>query len=75
MTALGLIRLGLALIELLEVISGEPFPSRYEKNPNHRIKKVGNVGQALKFIESKGVKLAGIGPEGADIVHCAAIAC
>lgn len=42
---------GLVLIELLEIISGEPFPSRYEKTPNHRIKKVGNVGQALKFIE------------------------
>lgn len=60
---------GLVLIELLEVISGEPFPSRYEKTPNHRIKKVGNVGQALKFIESKGVKLAGIGPEGTLLRH------
>ena len=55
---------GLLLIELLELISGETFPAKYEKNPNIRIKKVGNVGQALKFIESKGIKLAGIGPEG-----------
>jgi hypothetical protein len=71
---------GLLLVDLLEAISGESFPYKYEKNPNLRIKKVsreslcllaafsfrkvGNVGHCLKFIESKGVKLAGIGPEG-----------
>jgi actinin alpha len=53
---------GLKLIRLLEVLSGDTITG-YEKNPTMRIKKVVNVGLALKFVESRGVKLVGIGPE------------
>jgi actinin alpha len=53
---------GLKLIRLLEVLSGDTITG-YEKNPGLRIKKVVNVGIALKFVESHGVKLVGIGPE------------
>jgi actinin alpha len=54
---------GLLLIALLEIISDETFPFKYEKKPKMKIQNVGNVGYCLKFIEQKGVKLAGIGAE------------
>lgn len=53
---------GVRLIQLLEVISGEHIKIP-EKAPKLRIKKVINVGVALKFIEAAGVKLVGIGAE------------
>lgn len=54
---------GIKLIKLLEVISGDTITG-YEKNPGKmRIKQVTNSGIALKFIQSKGVKLPGTGPE------------
>lgn len=54
---------GLLLVSLLEIISDETFPFKYDKKPRLRIQRVGNVGYCLKFIEQKGVKLAGIGAE------------
>jgi actinin alpha len=54
---------GLKLIALLEIISGDTFPFRYEKKPTMRLKQIANVGLCLKFITEKGVKLVGIGPE------------
>lgn len=54
---------GLKLIALLEIISDETFPFKFEKKPNLRIQKVGNVGHALNFIKKKGVNLAGIAAE------------
>jgi len=54
---------GLMLINLLEIIADEVFPFKYDKKPRMRIQSVQNVGFALKFIEQKGVKLAGIGAE------------
>jgi len=54
---------GIKLIKLLEVISGDTITG-FEKNPGKmRIKQVTNNGIALKFIQSKGVKLPGTGPE------------
>ena len=35
-----------------------------------RVHKIANVGKALAFIQSKGVKLAGIGPEGESNEKC-----
>ena len=54
---------GLRLIALLEIISGDTFPFKYEKKPTMRLKQIANVGLCLKFIQEKGVKLVGIGPE------------
>ena len=55
-------RNGLKLMTLLEVISGErlPKPERGRLRFHH----IGNVNKALKFIESKGVRLVSIGAEG-----------
>ena len=54
---------GLSLLKLLEIISGEKIPPA-EKKGKMRVHKIANVGQALNFIASKGVKLVGIGAEG-----------
>lgn len=55
---------GVKLIHLLEVISGNTIDKKsYDRNAKMRIKKVINVGVALKFIEASGVRLANIGPE------------
>jgi actinin alpha 1/4 len=53
---------GLKLMLLLEVISGEQLdkPDRGKM----RFHKIANVNKALRFIESKGVKLVNIGAEG-----------
>jgi len=53
---------GLTLLKLLEIISGEKI-SPAEKRGRMRVHKIANVGKALNFIQSKGVKLAGIGAE------------
>lgn len=53
---------GLILLKLLEIISGEKI-NPAEKRGKMRVHKIANVGKALGFIASKGVKLAGIGPE------------
>ena len=54
---------GLNLLKLLEIIAGEKI-SPAEKRGKMRVHKIANVGKALSFIASKGVKLAGIGSEG-----------
>ena len=54
---------GLKLIALLEIISGDTFPYKFEKKPTMRLKQIANTGLCLKFIQEKGVKLVGIGPE------------
>ncbi|KAL5463195.1 hypothetical protein EMCRGX_G032073 [Ephydatia muelleri] len=53
---------GLALLRLLEIISGDKL-SVAERKGKMRIHKIANVGKALAFIGEKGVKLAGIGAE------------
>ncbi|VDL80879.1 unnamed protein product [Nippostrongylus brasiliensis] len=53
--------LGLKLMLLLEVISGEPLP-RPDRG-KMRFHKIANVNKALEYIESKGVKLVSIGAE------------
>ena len=45
------------------MIAGEKVPPA-EKKGRMRVHKIANVGRALEFIKSKGVKLAGIGAEG-----------
>lgn len=54
--------LGLKLMLLLEVISGETLP-RPDRG-KMRFHKIANVNKALEYIESKGVKLVSIGAEG-----------
>ncbi len=53
---------GLKLMLLLEVISGEVLP-RPDRG-RMRFHRIANVNKALKFIESKGMKLVSIGAEG-----------
>lgn len=53
---------GLKLMLLLEVISGETLP-RPDRG-KMRFHKIANVNKALEYIESKGVKLVSIGAEG-----------
>lgn len=54
---------GITLIKLLEIIAGEKI-STPERRGKMRVHKIANVGKALSFIASKGVRLAGIGAEG-----------
>ena len=50
-------------------MSGEKI-TLAEKRGRMRVHKIANVGKALAFIQSKGVKLAGIGPEGEGNENC-----
>jgi predicted nucleotidyltransferase len=43
---------------------GDTSLGRYNKAPRMRIQKAENVNKALEFINSRGVKLTNIGPEG-----------
>ena len=43
---------------------GDVSLGRYNKNPWMRVQKAENVNRALEFINSRGVKLTNIGPEG-----------
>ena len=56
---------GVKLIELLEIIGGEPM-GRYNKTPKLRLQKIENLNKALTFIKNRGVHLTNIGSE--DIV-------
>jgi inorganic pyrophosphatase/exopolyphosphatase len=56
---------GLKLLAILEVLSSKSV-GRYDKRPMHRMQKIANVGTALKFIESEGMKLVNISNQ--DIV-------
>jgi hypothetical protein len=47
---------------------GDVSLGRYNKNPRMRVQKAENVNLALEFINSRGVKLTNIGPEGEDIL-------
>lgn len=59
--------LGLKLMLLLEVISGETLgrPDRGKL----RFHQIANVNKALEYIESKGVKLVSIGAEGIHLYY------
>lgn len=55
---------GVKLLELLEVISGDPVPKHLpEEKCKMRIHNVENVNKALQFIADHDVKLAGTGSE------------
>jgi Calponin homology (CH) domain/Filamin/ABP280 repeat len=56
---------GLALINLLEIISGKSL-GRHDKHPRIPLQKVANVSLCLQFLKSENIKLVNIGPE--DIV-------
>lgn len=43
---------------------GDTSLGRYNKAPRMRVQKAENVNKALEFINSRGVKLTNIGPEG-----------
>lgn len=49
---------------LMEGSTGDTSLGRYNKNPRIRVQKAENVNKALEFINSRGVKLTNIGPEG-----------
>ena len=53
------------------MIAGEKVPPA-EKKGRMRVHKIANVGRALEFIKSKGVKLAGIGAEG-ELAVCVCV--
>jgi len=57
---------GIALINLLEVLSGKSL-GRYNKKPSMKVQKMENVTLALNFLKKEGVKLVNIGAE--DIVE------
>src|SRR5882672_10434260 len=43
---------------------GDTSLGKYNKQPRLRVQKAENVNKALEFINSRGVKLTNIGPEG-----------
>jgi hypothetical protein len=47
--------------------TGDVSLGRYNKNPRIRVQKAENVNKALEFINSRGVKLTNIGPEGLEL--------
>lgn len=53
---------GLALINLMEVISGKKI-EKYNRHPRINIQKLENIQIALKFIQDEGIKLVNIGAE------------
>ncbi|XP_064624000.1 muscle-specific protein 300 kDa-like isoform X3 [Lineus longissimus] len=59
------IKNGVMLLQLLEVLSGEPLPQEKGKNLK-RVHFINNVRRALEFLESKKIKLVNINPS--DIV-------
>jgi len=54
---------GLALVNLLEVISDKKIPN-YNKRPKIRPQMLENNSFALNFLKNEGIKLVAIGPEG-----------
>ena len=60
--------MGMFVIALFTVAlilwTGDVSLGRYNKNPRMRVQKAENVNKALEFINSRGVKLTNIGPEG-----------
>ncbi len=62
------LRDGFTLLRLLEIISGEKIPPR-EKKGKLRVHKVSNINQALEYVQSKGVRLVGVGGEGMLCVY------
>jgi len=59
---------GVRLIQLMEIM-GDTSLGRYNKVPRMRVQKAENVNKALEFINSRGVKLTNIGPEGEQHYH------
>ncbi|KAK3266388.1 hypothetical protein CYMTET_24994 [Cymbomonas tetramitiformis] len=53
---------GVALIELLEVLSGKPV-GKYNKHPKLDIQKMENLSLAIAFISAQGIKLVNISAE------------
>lgn len=54
---------GVALIQLLETISGEPL-GRYNRAPKLRVQSMENANLALNYIKSHKIPLTNIGAEG-----------
>ena len=51
-----------------QLVLGDVSLGRYNKNPRMRVQKAENVNRALEFINSRGVKLTNIGPEGSPLI-------
>ena len=56
-------------VPVLILWAGDVSLGRYNKNPRIRVQKAENVNKALEFINSRGVKLTNIGPEGTCFNH------
>lgn len=57
------------VVPVLILWPGDVSLGRYNKNPRMRVQKAENVNKALEFINSRGVKLTNIGPEGTYYNH------
>ena len=60
---MGMFAIALFTVALI-LWTGDVSLGRYNKNPRMRVQKAENVNKALEFINSRGVKLTNIGPEG-----------
>jgi hypothetical protein len=52
---------GVALLNLLEIISGKPIGKRWNKNPRVPNQKYENNQIAIEFVQAEGLKLVNIG--------------
>lgn len=55
------LRDGLVLIDLLEKLAAPNKIGRYNPNPTQKVQMIENLGCALRFIYSQGIKLVNIG--------------
>lgn len=53
---------GVNLIPLIEILSKKSI-GKYNKKPKMRVMRCENLGKALRFLESEGIKLTNIGPD------------
>ena len=52
---------GLVLINLMEILTHEPFPKKYKKNPKMRIHQMENLKSCFEWFEEIGMKLTNMG--------------
>lgn len=57
------IKSGVKPIRLLEVLAGEPFPSKFAPKPVSKFQMLENLNTFLEHLKQKGVKLVNIGSE------------
>lgn len=60
---------GVKLIQLAEVLIGEKYPGRYNKNPKMIMQKIDNCNLAINWIVEK-LKVKFVAIDGSDIANC-----